>query len=221
MSKYELYQGDCLSILPKLKTPVKCIFADPPDNLGLAYDAYDDSLPEELYVAKLEQWLRLFVAKVPIVWFSFNARWTPAVGNILYRMSRERRNLNLHSTCCGVPELEVKPCVQVFTFGQHRKSDLGNNHRPLWRIRNTALGDLYPDQIKVPSWRQRNGDKRAAEGGRVPGDVFDMQYPDPGYCRVGSWLSGHSTIRTPVTSSRPMLRLGSRRVPATCSTSPV
>jgi hypothetical protein len=30
----------------------------------------------------------------------------------------------------------------------------------------------------VPSWRQRNGDKRAAAGGRVPGDVFDMQYFD-------------------------------------------
>jgi DNA modification methylase len=74
-------------------------------------------------------------------------------------------------------EWEAKPCVQVFTFGQHRKTDLGNNHRPLWRLKRKDA-PLYPDAIKVPSWRQRNGDKRAAAGGRVPGDVFDMQYID-------------------------------------------
>jgi DNA modification methylase len=33
---------------------------------------------------------------------------------------------------------------------------------------------LYPESIKVPSWRELNGDKRAKPGGRVPGDVFDF-----------------------------------------------
>jgi DNA modification methylase len=33
---------------------------------------------------------------------------------------------------------------------------------------------LYPDAIRVPSWRQENGDKRADPRGRVPGDVFDF-----------------------------------------------
>lgn len=73
-------------------------------------------------------------------------------------------------------KLEVKPCVQVFTFGQHRSTDLGNNHRPLWRFRRNNAA-IYPEHIRIPSWRQRNGDKRASEKGRVPGDVFDMQYP--------------------------------------------
>lgn len=67
-------------------------------------------------------------------------------------------------------DVEVKPCVQTFTFGQHRKTDLGNGHRPLWRYRQPDA-PLYPDQIKVPSWRQLNGDKRAAAGGRVPLDT--------------------------------------------------
>jgi DNA modification methylase len=67
----------------------------------------------------------------------------------------------------------VKPCVQTFTFGQHRHEDLGNNHRPLWRFQ-WPDAPLFPDSIRVPSWRQENGDKRADPRGRVPGDVFDF-----------------------------------------------
>ena len=33
---------------------------------------------------------------------------------------------------------------------------------------------LYPDAIRVPSWRQLNGDKRADPRGRVATDVFDF-----------------------------------------------
>jgi DNA modification methylase len=70
-------------------------------------------------------------------------------------------------------EVEVKPCVQTYTFGQHSHTDLGNNHRPLWRFK-WKEAKLYPDAIRVPSWRQENGDKRADPRGRVPGDVFDF-----------------------------------------------
>ena len=51
---------------------------------------------------------------------------------------------------------------------------MGNNHRPLWRLMHKNTAVLYPDQIRVPSWRQENGDKRADPRGRVPGDVFDF-----------------------------------------------
>ena len=71
------------------------------------------------------------------------------------------------------PGLEAKPCVQTFTFGQHCHHDLGNNHRPLLRLR-WFHAPLRPDAIRVPSWRQENGDKRADPRGRVPGDVFDF-----------------------------------------------
>ena len=69
--------------------------------------------------------------------------------------------------------LEAKSCVQTFTFGQHSHHDLGNNHRPLLRLR-WHEAPLFPDAIRVPSWRQENGDKRADPRGRVPGDVFDF-----------------------------------------------
>ena len=38
---HRLFNGDCLEILPKLE-PVNCIFADPPDGIGLKYDHFKD-----------------------------------------------------------------------------------------------------------------------------------------------------------------------------------
>jgi site-specific DNA-methyltransferase (adenine-specific) len=170
--KYKLYQGDCLERLAKLD-PVTCIFADPPDNIGLGYDEYDDNRSNAEYEKLLYQWIEAFTDKADIVWLSFNAKWTATVGAIIHSL------IGANNPLGDDPDnLEFKPCVQVFTFGQHRNSDLGNNHRPLWRIKRRKA-KLYPEAIKVPSWRQRNGDKRAAKGGRVPGDVFDHQYPQP------------------------------------------
>jgi len=132
-------------------------FMDPPDGIGLGYATFDDRFED--YAAYLESILSRVLLRANISWLSFNAVWTPVVGALVHK----------HWSAC----YEVKPCVQTFTFGQHNQHDLGNNHRPLWRFR---WGDapLYPDAIRVPSWRQLNGDKRADPRGRVPGDVFDF-----------------------------------------------
>lgn len=157
---HKLFQGDCLKVVPCLDER-QCIFADPPDNIGLGYSSYDDSLSEAEYVHQLYLWIDCFINKAPIVWFSFNARWTAEIGFIAQLLKLQ------------YDWLEVKPCIQVFTFGQHNHHDLGNNHRPVWRFMRRGT-PLYPDAIRVPSWRQLNGDKRADPRGRVPGDVFDF-----------------------------------------------
>jgi len=162
MSFHQLYHGDCLKVIPELEnlTPT-CIFADPPDNIGLKYREYKDKLPDEDYVKLLDRWVTLFVDTAWVTWLSFNPKWIFDMGAIVKRLQVDH------------PDLEVKPCVQTFTFGQYNKNDFGINQRPLWRFRRHDAR-LYPEQVKVPSWRQLNGDKRAAEGGRVPGDVFDF-----------------------------------------------
>jgi site-specific DNA-methyltransferase (adenine-specific) len=157
---YELYHGDCLEILPGM-SEVPCIFADPPDNIGLDYDGVDDDYEETYYLDLMEDWLYAFVQKAETVWFSFNAKWTIEMGVIAKRIMGY------------FPGVECKPCVQVFTFGQHNKHDFGNNHRPLWRF-STSDSPLYPDDIRIQSERQKMGDKRADPRGRVPGDVFDF-----------------------------------------------
>ncbi len=160
--KYELINMDCMEWLPGFEAEIDTLFADPPDNIGLGYETYKDRCPESEYVGLLQQWLCCFVAKARTVWFSYNAKWSFEVGRIV----------------CALQDgygkgIEAKPCVQTFTFGQHSHHDLGNNHRPLLRIQR-AGAPLYPDAIRVPSWRQENGDKRADPRGRVPGDVFDF-----------------------------------------------
>jgi site-specific DNA-methyltransferase (adenine-specific) len=171
---YQLVNHDCLDYLPRFPDLDRwddprthegarqwdTLFADPPDNIGLGYDEYNDRRSD--YIDLLRTWLNCFVLQAKTVWFSYNAKWTFWVGRWVTEIESDYGSL-----------IEAKPCVQVFTFGQHNHRDLGNNHRPLLRIQwNDA--PLFPDDIRVPSWRQEHGDKRADPRGRVPGDVFDF-----------------------------------------------
>jgi hypothetical protein len=160
MSFVSLIQGNVEDVLPVIE-PVSTIFMDPPDAIGLEYGEYQDNMPEAHYVAFLDRVIGLAMTKANVVWVSYNARWEFQMGKIV----------------CGLmdfkPLWEAKHCVQTFTFGQHNQKDLGNNHRPLLRLKKKSV-PLYPDTIRVPSWRQENGDPRADPRGRVPGDVFDF-----------------------------------------------
>lgn len=160
---HQLIRGSCLDVVPTLK-PQACIFADPFDNLGLKYNGFKDKMPHADYMRFLRECLYVFAEKSPTVWFSFYYAYTIEFGEIAAQFLRDN------------PEWEAKPAVQVFTFGQHQHRDLGNNHRPLWRFKHKDA-PLYPDQIRIQSWRQRNGDKRADPRGKVPSDVQDFQYP--------------------------------------------
>jgi DNA modification methylase len=158
---YRIYNGDYAKVMNKLYTVYACAIADPPDNIGLKYAAYDDNLDDHEY----DKWLSRVMWQLPcwagIVWLSFNAKHIISMGKNAYWFRQSR------------PDIDIKPCVQTFTFGQQRNNDLSNCHRPLWRFkRDTA--PIYPEQAKVASWRQLNGDKRAAPGGKVPSDVFDF-----------------------------------------------
>lgn len=156
LTTYEIIEGYCLDHL----VDCQCIFADIPDNIGLKYAAYDDSLPEAEYLRRVRTWLEAFVQASPIVWMSFNARHTPAIGSV----------------ACEVREkfqTKIRPCIQVFTFYQHNNHWLGNGHRPLWCF-HWPGAKFCPEQVKVPSWREQHGDRRAKPGGKVPSDVFDF-----------------------------------------------
>ena len=98
------------------------IFADPPDNIGLGYGLYDDRMDDGDYANLLGEWIFLFLQHASTVWLSFNVKWTPTVGYFAVEMDN----------------IDVKPCVQTFTFGQNRRTDLGNGHRPLWRFRSKS-----------------------------------------------------------------------------------
>jgi len=157
-TEHHLYNMDCLDFLCETKQRWDTAFADPPDNIGLGYDEHKDKMNDANYWEFMELVLQNLTEVATTVWWSFNPKHTVMMGVICHELG-----------------IEVKPCVQTFTFGQYNKNDLGVNHRPLWRLtRYPNDVQLYPETIKVPSWRELNGDKRAKPGGRVPGDVFDF-----------------------------------------------
>lgn len=164
MSQYarqRLFNADCMDLLHVMEGQVQCVFADPPDNIGLQYGTYQDSMPDDKYMDRLVVWLYQFTSSSCTTWISFNAKWTLAMGERCQQLMRQRIGL------------QCKPCVQTFTFGQHNRYDFGNCHRPLWRL-NWLGSYCYPDHIRVESWRQQHGDPRANPNGKVPGDVFDF-----------------------------------------------
>lgn len=152
---------DALEFLSCTCDEYRMIFADPPDNINLGYTGFKDRRPEEDYAVMLRKILADGMKKANVIWLSINPIHTALMGKTTYEFLEY------------APDWEFKPCVQTFTFGQHNHRDLGINHRLLYRYMRTGT-QLYPDAIRVPSWRQLNGDKRADPRGRVPGDVFDF-----------------------------------------------
>jgi site-specific DNA-methyltransferase (adenine-specific) len=158
--QHQLINANCLDYLKTVgDRQWDTIFADPPDGIDMKYATFIDRIDEYDYLQLMHDWLSIFVLHARTVWLSYNSIWSFKIGRIITNIVR------LHAG------LEVKPCVQVFTFGQHNQNDLGNNFRPILRLR-WSDAPLFPNNIRIPSWRLANGDKRADPRGRVPGDVF-------------------------------------------------
>ncbi len=156
--KFDIIHGDCIRNLRKCDM----IFADPPDNIGLGYANDSDNMEDSAYVEWFGRCLIAFCDHAPVVWVSFNSRWFLPFASAF-------------ADVAAVREREFKPCVQVITFYQQHAKVLGQAHRPLWRLKHPDAPENTQD-IKTPSWRQLNGDKRAAAGGKVPGDAWYQDF---------------------------------------------
>jgi DNA modification methylase len=159
-----LINNDFRDVLKDMN-PVHMVFADPPDNIDLGYGEYVDLHPEAVYRQFLKDILILGTLKAEILWVSYNAIHTHLMGYLIYCFFGPEAPLEA--------DWEIKHFVQAYTFGQHNQHDIGNNHRPLVRLMRKGT-TLYPDAVRIPSWRQLHGDKRADPRGKVPGSVFDF-----------------------------------------------
>ena len=154
-----IVHGDCLAFLRETEERWDTIIADPPDNLGLAYGSYFDRLPAEQYYQWLVEVIQRCCMKADVVWISY---YHSHDFEIKYRLKPflDRNGL------------EARTFIWSFTFGQNRDSDCGSGYRPILRINRPRKWNT--EGIKVPSWREQHGDKRAAPGGRVPLDVWEF-----------------------------------------------
>jgi DNA modification methylase len=153
---------DCLDYLGSKEsdTSFDVVFADPPDNIGLKYESHEDRMNDLEYI----EFLSLFMTRAMAVakrglWISFNARHVFKVVSVINQD--------------GDMDWDVTPCVQVITFGnqKNKPGSLTNNYRPLWYI-SWGKPDFY--EVREPSWRQINGDKRANPAGKLVSDVFNF-----------------------------------------------
>jgi len=78
MSKTWIIHGDCMQVLPMLPA-ARMVFLDPPDNLGVKYDGYEDRREPLEYLEWLMHVLRRSYEKAPIVWRADYDQHSPQV----------------------------------------------------------------------------------------------------------------------------------------------
>lgn len=157
--------ADCIDWLTEAVASCRrfsVVIADPPDNINLAYQGHEDSMSHQDYAEFCASW----VAGLSVVcergfWVSFNSRNTMVMANAVGQL--------LESSS----DWKLTICTQVFTFGNQRTKPglLTNNHRPIWFV---SRGKPNFNEVREPSWRQQNGDKRADPRGKLVSDVFNF-----------------------------------------------
>ncbi len=170
MPRYKVTVGDYRDVVQSL-SQVETMFADPPDNIDLGYDEYNDNLDANEYYHFLETLVRTGLNIAQTSYLSVNAKWVSSLGHIICKI----RQYGWHNS------FEDRWLVQGFTFGQHNHHDMSNDFRPILRLRNEDA-PLFPDACRIESERMKIGDKRANPAGRVPGDVFFSDFLE--YARV-------------------------------------
>jgi len=169
----QVIQGDCLEVLPTLP-PARMIFADPPDNLGIKYDGFEDRWNTRAeYTTWLCNVVRAATKRKPdSLWLSYYWKWDFDFKGRLWVDEAHWNKSNY----------DIKPLVWWYTFGQHQQQDCGSCFRPLLRFSKPGIV-WNTDDIREPSARQREyDDKRADPRGRVPGDVWDGVWQESRVC---------------------------------------
>lgn len=164
-----LHNKDCIAGLREISDgTVDLIFADPPFNIGYAYDKYDDSRDSDEYLA----WSRDWTAEVARVLKPDGTFWL-AIGDDyaaeLKVMLQQEHGLTCRSWV-----------VWYYTFGVNCKYKFSRSHTHLFHmVKDKKSFTFNLDDIRIPSARQLvYGDKRANPKGRLPDDTWVLRPQD-------------------------------------------
>ena len=166
--KSGLYHGDCQKLFAQVADgSVQCAIADPPYNIGYDYAGeYDDSLPAGQYIGWSRDWMQALRPKLSpdgAFWLVISDEYVAEL-----KVEAERLGYRLRSWC-----------IWYFTFGVHCTDKPSRCHQHILFF-GTGLKTprFYRENVLVPSARQaRYNDKRAANGGKTPNDVWIL-FPD-------------------------------------------
>jgi len=151
--------GDFLNVPHEQIGKIDLIIADPPDNIGLKYEDFDDNKSYKEYEQSIYLWLdRMINLTDGPIFFTFNQKWTQIVENAI-------KNLDIRL---------VQRIQWYYTFGQDQ-TRIGRYalcYRPIYWLNNPYVNT---EKIKVPSARQtKYNDKRAAKGGKMPSNIWEF-----------------------------------------------
>ena len=156
--------GDCLALLPTLPPAgVHAVVTDPPFNQGLLYPGYHDRRPDGEFLAWLASVFRCclpLLTPTGSVWVACSPRLQAEALVLL-------KGLGLHWRQTVIWHYTFGPCQQV----KFTPSYTPIHHLTVHPKRHT----FNASSVRVPSWRQLHGDKRADPRGKVPDDVW--QFP--------------------------------------------
>ncbi len=157
-----IYLGDCIEVLKGLPdVSVDLVATDPPFNIGLKYDLYDDKKDYKAYI----QWCR--------DWLTECHRVLKTTGSIFVCIGDEyQAEINILLKELGFYWRNT--IVWYYTFGENQKKKFNRTHTIIHYFSKSGTEyRFFPESVKVPSKRQLMGDKRAKKGGKIPDDIWE------------------------------------------------
>jgi len=158
----KVYLGDCIEIMKSLPAgSVDLIFADPPFNIGIRYDNYNDNQKYEDYYNWSERWITetyRILKKTGSIYIAIGDEFTAEINIILKRNGFYFRNW----------------IIWYYTFGQNQRKKFNRAHTNIHYFTKDKEDFTFNDEaIRIPSARQLvYNDKRAHPQGKVPDDVW-------------------------------------------------
>lgn len=162
----QIYNLDCIAGMAQMREEtVDLAFADPPFNIGYAYDIYQDRRAAEEYLDWSRQWIQAVIRVLKpagTFWLAIGDEYAAELKVLC------TRDLGLHCRSW---------VVWFYTFGVHCKQKFTRSHAHLFHfVKDPAKFTFNSAAIRVPSARQLvYGDKRADPQGRIPDDTWMTQ----------------------------------------------
>ena len=157
-----IYHGDCIKRLKTVPDGVATLVAtDPPFNIGLKYDLYEDKVDYKTYIAWCKSWISecyRVLAPNGSIYVSIGDEYQAEINILLKEAGFFFRNT----------------IVWYYTFGENQRNKFNRCHTMIHYFSKSATDFKFnADAVKVPSKRQLMGDKRAKAGGKCPDDVWE------------------------------------------------
>ena len=178
MTPTTLHTGDCLDGMASMPAgSVDLAFADPPFNIGYAYDTYDDRQTPDDYLRWSAKWMKAVCRLLKndgTFWLAIGDEYAAELKCLMTR----GLVLDNGEVLPGLGLTMRSWVVWYYTFGVNCKSKFTRSHAHLfYMVKNPKRFTFNADDagVRVPSARQLvYADKRANPAGRLPDDTWMM-----------------------------------------------